>query len=452
MIIDEETETPTFEFDAAFQRKIAAHVVRDEMFMRRATGLVKKEYFEDEGLQWIVDYATAHYARFEQTPSLSIVINDIKILAASRRMKAETLDLVKPLLKDFFGPSCDLSNREYMIEQVAHFAKKSAMEAAIIRSAELLDKGDYESAKRLIDEASQVGSVEEGRCYEFYADAERRTEARIERMRSGVKTGITTGVKEIDDVLYHGGWGRGELAVLMGPPKAGKSIGLGEFAINATQAVVADRDTGYNVLYCSCENSAEIVGDRMDANVSGTIMRDLTSAPAGVRSAVTGWHGKAGKLFVHEFPTGQLRPMDIKRLIRKYQSQGIIIDLVVIDYADIMAPDEKTGAENTDSKEIYKGIRAIAQTENVAMLTATQTNREGAKATVAKVTDVSEDINRVRLADVFMILAASDSEKADDVFRLYMGAMRNSESGIMFCCKSDRKRMRFIKSISKESF
>jgi replicative DNA helicase len=441
---EEVAEAPApYEFDAAFQRKIAGHVVRDEMFMRRACDLIRKEHFEDEGLQWLVGYAADHYRRFEQTPSAEIVINDVKALKASGRMKAELLDVVIPQLKFIFGPTCDLSNRDYMVEQVARFAKKQAFEAAILKAAEMIDSGDhYDEAAKLIEDARQVGSIDEGVGYEFWSSAEERTEARIERLRTGKKNGVTTGVKELDDALAEGGWGRGELSILMGPPKSGKSIGLGEFGINASLA-------GHNVLYLSLENSARIVGDRMDANASETRMRDLASTPAGVRSSVTAKGATAGKLWIHEFPTGMMRPSDIRRLIRKYQSQGYVIDLVVIDYADIMAPDFKTGAENTDSKQIYTMIRAIGQQENCAILTATQTNRDGAKATVAKFTDVSEDINRVRLADVFIILAATDAEKADDVFRLYMAAMRNSESGVMFSCRSDRARMKFIKKIEK---
>lgn len=438
----EEEETATFEFDAPFQRKIASHVLRDEMFMRRASDLVAKEYFEDEGLQWIVGYSVEHYRRFEQVPSGEIVINDIKALKASGRIKSELLDLVLPHLKHMFSPSCDLSNRDYMVEQVARFAKKQAYERAILKSAELIDKGDnFDEVKQIIDEAARVGATDEGVSYEFWSTADKRAEQRAERLRSGIKTGITTGVKELDDALAEGGWGRGELSILMGPPKAGKSIGLGEFAVNASLA-------GHNVLYLSLENSARIVGERMDANASEFRMKDLLTTSAVART-VMDKGSKAGKLFIHEFPTGSLTPSTIRRLIRKYQSMGHTIDLVVIDYADIMAPDFRTGAENTDSKQIYTGIRAIAMEEGCAMLTATQTNRDGAKATVAKVTDVSEDINRVRLADVFMILAATDQEKADDVFRLYMSAMRNSESGVMFTCRSDRARMKFIKKIEK---
>lgn len=442
--IETETVTP-FDFDFDFQRKIAAHVVRDEQFMRMANHLVFKEHFEDLGLQWLVDHASEHFRRYEQTPAFEIIANDIKALKASGRMKPEVLDAIIPQLKYVFGPDCDLSNRDYMIEQVSRFAKKQALESAILRAADLIETGEnYDDIKGLIDSAVQVGSLDEGTAYEFWSSAAERTETRIERLRAGIKTGITTGHKDLDDSLAEGGWGRGELSILMGPPKAGKSIGLGEFAVNASLA-------GFNVLYLSLENSAKVVGDRMDANVSEVKMRDLASTPAKVRTSVEDKAVVAGKLWIHEFPTGTMCPNDIRRLVRKYQSQGFSIDLIVIDYADIMAPDYRTGAENTDSKQIYTAIRAIGQQENCAILTATQTNREGAKATVAKMTDVSEDINRVRLADAFLILAATDAEKADDVFRLYMAAMRNSESGVMFTCRSDRARMKFIKAIEKSA-
>lgn len=442
-IEEEEAPVAPFEFDEAFQKKIAAHVVRDEQFMRRASDLIHKDHFEDEGLQWLVGYASDHYKRFEQVPSAEIVVNDVKALKASGRIKPEVLDLVVPHLKTMFSPKCDLSNRDYMVEKVAHFAKKQAMEGAILKSADLIESGgDFDAIKKLIEEASTVGSVDEGVSYEFWSNADTRADARAERLRTGKKNGITTGHKELDDALAEGGWGRGELSILMGPPKAGKSIGLGEFAINASQA-------GYNVLYLSLENSARVVGDRMDANASEVKMRDLTSSPSKVSTGVKTKGVTAGKLYVHEFPTGMMAPATIRRLIRKYQSQGVVIDLIVIDYADIMAPDYRTGAENTDSKQIYTAIRAIGQQENCAILTATQTNRDGAKATVAKFTDVSEDINRVRLADAFLILAATDAEKADDQFRLYMAAMRNSESGVMFSCRSDRARMKFIRGIEK---
>lgn len=58
---------------------------------------------------------------------------------------------------------------------------------------------------------------EEGIGYDFFAQALNRKLARIEKLTGKVPpTGITTGCKELDDLLYHRGWGRKELSLLMG--------------------------------------------------------------------------------------------------------------------------------------------------------------------------------------------------------------------------------------------
>ncbi len=435
--------TVKYEFDLNFQTKILGHIVRDTSYMEICSNVVIPDYFEEMESQWIAKYAIDYFKKFNQVPSIEIIANDLKTLKASGRIKPEVLDFVKEKLKLIFNPVFDLSNREYMVETTAKFAKKKAMEEAILKAAEFIDKGlDFDAAVAEIEKASQVGATDIGVVVDYWDEVDKRVAARMDKLRSHVKTGITTGYKELDDELYHGGWGRKELSVLMGAAKSGKSIGLGQFGINASKA-------GYNVLHISLENSAEIVSDRMDANVAGIIMKDVGSKPIEIKEAITESSKTAGKLFIHEFPAETFSPSDLHRLINYYASKGIIIDLAVVDYADLMRPDFRTTDEIANSKSIYTGLRAVAQKHNIALLTATQTNRSGAKAHVAKPTDVAEDFNRVRIADVFIIIAATEKEQAEDKFRLYFGAMRNSASGVMFNCCNDKKRMRFITRFEK---
>ena len=81
------------------------------------------------------------------------------------------------------------------------------------------------------------------------------------------------------------------------------------------------------------------------------------------------------------------------------------------------------------------------------MLTATQTNREGAKANTASKTDVAESIDKTRLVDILISINADADEKARGEARLFWAASRNSEDEIGFRIKSDRSRMRFITKI-----
>jgi replicative DNA helicase len=85
--------------------------------------------------------------------------------------------------------------------------------------------------------------------------------------------------------------------------------------------------------------------------------------------------------------------------------------------------------------------------EHIALLTATQTNREGAKAAVAKMTDVADDFNKIRIADVVISINKTDEERANNEARLFFAAMRNGPSGFALKVRQDVDRMIFIKDI-----
>jgi replicative DNA helicase len=432
--------TPKYEFDADFQLKVVAMSLRDEAFLSRVDGLVSPDYFEDEHHAYLVDLVRRHYTDFRQLPSAPIVLDELRKEKAAGRLKPVFLEGVKDVLKHVYG-SPDLSNRDYTVQAVSKFAQKRAVEEGILRAAEMLDKGaPIEDIRPILSGAMDVGSIDGRPEVDYWNTFKERTDRRIAKLTSPIPTGITTGIPELDKELYHGGWGRRELSSLMGGPKAGKSIGLAHFAMNASLA-------GHNVLAVTLEVSDEITGDRLDANLSDTLMRELAESPGRVRAAGATHAAKAGVLKLREFPSGTFRPSDLRRLLRHYQSQSVIFDLIVIDYLDIMAPDQSGLEERHAMKSIYMGVRAIAQEEGPAILSATQTNRTGAKAGTATKTDVAEDFNKVRLVDIMLSINRDEDEKARNEMRLYFAAHRNGEEGFALACKTDYARMRFITKV-----
>lgn len=431
----------TYEFDAGFQRKIVAMLMRDEVFLQRVEGLVDPNYLDNEAQAWLVDLTNRHYKTYRQIPSGAIVLNEIRDSKAAGKIKEEFVDELKDVLKHVYGKP-DLSNRDYTAEQVAKFARERAIEEALMQSADIVEKkGDYEQIRKVLGTALDVGQQDGLGAIDLMGDIEERIERRLKSISATrLPSGITTGHKELDKELYHGGWGRKELTVFMGGPKSGKSIGLQHFAINAQRE-------GYNVLFVTLENSKEVTTDRMDANICDIAVKDLAANPTRVATALKAFAAKAGILKIHEFPTYTFRCSDLRRLIRKYQSQSILFDLIVVDYADIMAPEGKYEEERRGLTEIYGGLRAIAQTENAAVVTATQTNRAGAKANTATKTDVAEDINKTRLADILISINADADEKSRNEMRLFIAASRNSEDEVGFRCKSNRSHMRFISKV-----
>lgn len=430
-------------FDASFQNKVLTMALRDPVFAQRVDGLLDPRYFDFETHSYLIDLANRHFATYKQPPSAQIVVKALKDAKTAGLIKDEFVDDVRDVVKMVYSPMADLSNREWTVDEVSKFARQRAMEAAIERSIDILDKGgDFTEIDEAIKKAQSVGAHEGTGSVSFFDNIRDRIKARIARMTSTITRGITTGHREIDDLLYHKGWGRKELNVLMGGAKSGKSMALQHFAIKAAQA-------GFQVLYLTLENSKEVTQDRMDAAVAGVPMKDLDVSASSVETAVLNMAKGGGCLEIHEFAGGTCRASDIRRLLEKYKANGVQFDLLVVDYADEMAAERRYSDERFAFKEIYQGLRALGIDFNLAVLTATQTNRAGNKAPTATATDVSEDFNKVRLADVLITINATDDEKKMNQARLYLAAMRNSEGGLTIHVTQDRARQTFIGRVLK---
>lgn len=446
---DSKEEVKRFDFDEKFQTKIAALALRDDEFLRRTSHILRPEYFENAGEAKLVDIALRHFQKYNCAPDQISLVKAIKDAITLKKITKEVAPLVVSARKEVLA--ADITNRSFVEDHVISFAKQQAMAAAIIQSLDYLKRGEYTKIDELIQAATSVGVNEDGAMYDYYAKVTDRTAVRIEK-ETGVlpPQGITTGNPKLDNVLYHRGWGRKELTTIMGGAKAGKTTALIHFAKMASLA-------GFNVLYCTLEVGASIISDRMDASVAGVVMKELGGKAASVAEAVKKIGDKAGKLILHEYASGTFSPNMLRQLVQRYKTPGrnadgslrppIKFDLVVVDYADIMAPNYRTNDAIENSKGVYVDLRAIAFEENVAVLTATQTNREGFKSTVAKAEHVAEDFNKVRTVDLMISINKTEEEAARGESRLYFAASRNQESGFTIVIKQNLAMMRFIEDV-----
>jgi replicative DNA helicase len=442
--ISEDTGSPEthYKFDEAFQAKIAALCLRDTQFMQRAEGLVKPEYLENVADAILVNIANRYFAKYKKVPGdVTILTALIRHDAINKVIRKEHVGVVVARVKELIKH--DISDRDYVIDQVATFARHQAVSKAILDSVGHLDINDFDKISSALKEALDVGEHGDSTGYDYAGMIEARTEERIERAAGKLPpSGITTGYPELDRLLYHKGWGKRELSVLMGGAKAGKTTALIDFAVSA-----CGHYNRYNVLYITLEVAAKIIAERMDARISQQVMSELGSHIHDVKDKVKKFMERAGKFIIHEFPTGSMRVSDLRRLIERYKARGITFDMIVVDYADLMAPERFTDNAIENSKNVYVALRGLAMQEDLAILTATQTNREGAKKAVATMTDISEDFNKVRIADIIISINRTDEELKMNQARLYFAACRNQAGGFSIRIQQDLERMTFIKEV-----
>ena len=435
----EKGKVAKFQFDTNFQSHVCRLALRDEAFLNHTAHLLRPDYFEHVGEALLVDIALNHFREYHCLPSHA-ALNEI----LRNRVKAKTFrkdDQVATIkaAKDAYSGS--VHDREFFEDKVAEFVRHQAVTQAIYDSVDMINRGQFDKIGLAVKEALDIGVNRESEAYDYFAKIGERTEKRLEKA-AGVKgpAGITTGHAALNKLLYHGGWGRKEMVTILGGAKAGKTTALINFGLAAAL-------TGHNVLYLTLEVSEEIISDRLDACVSDIDMKSLRTRIKDVETKVAAMQARSGKFEIIQYPTGSLTCNHLRQVIERYKAKGIIFDMLVVDYADIMAPNFRYNDPIENSKSVYVDLRAIAVEENLAVLTATQTNRDGYKAAVAKAEHTAEDFNKVRIVDLMISINSTDEERASGEARLYFAASRNQEGGFTVFIKQNLSKMRFIESV-----
>jgi replicative DNA helicase len=439
----DETPVAQYDFDSDFQQRIVALMMRDPKFMRRTEGLVRPEYMDSEAMSFLVDISNSYFDKYRRIPKGRAIVAELfKDAFSAKRLREE---LRREIIETYkLINKVSLEDGDFIADKVGTFARRQAVIQAYFRSQSLIDKGDLDGAQNLMKKAFDTGSLEAFEEIDYWNGIEARTQYRKDKAAGLIKpNGITTGVPKLDKMLYHDGWGRKELSTILGAAKRGKSMGLGFFAVNASKA-------GYNALYVTLEVAGEIIAERNDANISGTDMDALESKMHEVQDSVNKEGSKTGRgeLRIVSFSSGSLTPSMLRRVIERYRADGIIFDMIAVDYADIMAPEHYTDNDIANSKQVWLGLRAIAHEEDAAVLTATQTNRDGFKKDTAKAEDTAEDFNKVRIADLMISINRSDDEKAAGEARLFIAASRNQVGEITIKITQDLSKMQFIKGVT----
>jgi len=101
-----------------------------------------------------------------------------------------------------------------------------------------------------------------------------------------------------------------------------------------------------------------------------------------------------------------------------------IPNIIVVDYADILAPENSRLEGREKHDEVWKMLKNLASSRNCLVITATQSNRATLEKKNVKASDVSEDIRKVAHVDAMFSLNQTPVEKKAGVMRIGVVAHR----------------------------
>jgi replicative DNA helicase len=191
------------------------------------------------------------------------------------------------------------------------------------------------------------------------------------------QTGVSCNIPPIDAAL--GPILPKQLVILAARPSMGKSAVASSYGLGAA-------GRGHGVLFISLEMSAEELGERIAADLCfdsecrvpyGAITAGHVSNEQGRQIARA--HVKLEQLpfEIADLATASLSRLNalVRRNARRMAAQGKKLELVIVDYLQLVRADHKTRDRYEEVSEVSRGLKALAKANNVGVLALAQLSR-----------------------------------------------------------------------------
>ena len=399
------------DFGHTFQIKSISALMKNQTFLEQIHDILDEKHYDSDSLKWVVKECKKYYDEYRKCITLDVfkvktqeVENDV--------LKLAIIENLKEVFRHIESPDLD-----FIEDKALDFFKNQTLKSAIVQSVEIMEsKGDFEQIKRLVDDALNAGT-ERNIGHEYIQHIEERYS---ETARSTVETGW-----EVIDDLTQGGLGGGELGVIVAPAGVGKTWVLAAIGANAMKR-------GKHIVHYSLELNESYVGLRYDSIFTGIANQNLKFHKEDVQSEMD---KLKGDLVIKYYPTKTASVNTLSAHLKRITTLGTQVDMVVVDYADILK-DTGTAREVRHALgNIYEDLRGLAGEFQIPVWTASQANRSALDEDVIEAQKVSESYQKIMTADFVMSLSRKVEDKIGNTGRFHVIKNRFGPDGITYPAK-----------------
>ena len=399
------------QYGKGFQLKVLGALLTDKKFLLNTRDLLRAEYFDSDAHKWIMETTVKYFDKYHTTISMDALKIELQ--------KVEN-DILQVAVKTELRNSYETTQEDlaYVIEEFTTFAKNQELKGALLNSADLLNQGDFDGIRSMIDRAMKAG-MDKNIGHEYNKDVE-------SRYRQDYRPTVPTPWPVLNEGIQ-GGWGPGDLIIVFGNPGGGKSWTMVAAAAHAVQM-------GFNVNYYTLELGEDYVGKRFDCYFTGYSIEDVNKHRKEVEEVVS---KLPGKLIVKEYPPKGASINTIKSHIQKCMDVEHKPDLIVIDYVDYLkAPSKGRFAERKDEiDDVFIATKGLAKELKIPILTPSQVNRMGAKDDVIEGDKAAGSYDKMMVADICLSLSRKKEDKVLGTGRIHVMKNRYGMDGMTYDAK-----------------
>ena len=385
--------------DLDFEGMLISQLLLSGALIDKVADKLEPEWFKDSANREIFTNLVDLTNQYGKLPHISTVAMHIKDNIKNPAVVKRTSDL----LKEYNAKP--IQDHEYIVDRTETWARESAFYSAIelaIQSADTNTNVTTDQVIAAMTNASTLDfSVDLG--HDYFADAAKRYDMIKTKVN---KLEFTLGI--LNDIT-NGGIERKTYNQILAGTNVGKTLIMTNLALDYTMQ-------GLNVLYISLEMDAEKLGINIDARNTSTSISDVEHIEKAKYLDILENLGSStqGKLKIKQFPSASKNVNHFRALCRELKlHENFVPDVVFIDYIGLMTSTRIAASSGTNAyyKAISEELRGWAIEDNIALWSASQTNRGGRNSANIELTDASESIGQYDAAD--FVLGAMRTPELD---------------------------------------
>ena len=400
------SETLT-QFGTSFQSKIIASLMSDVKFIQTISDILEPDMFDSDSNKWLVKSIREYFYEYKKQPTLEVIkykIDDID----NDVLKSGVVEKLRDVWKNI-----EATDLEFVQSETLDFCKNQTLKNAILESVDMLENKDYDGIKSTIDNAMKAGTTRD-LGHDYIPSLEMRLE-------ESARITVATPWDVVNDIT-DGGLGAGELGVIVAPAGIGKS-----WTLQALGSEVIKK--GKTVVHYSLELNENYVGLRYDSIFSGVTTANIKYHKEDVEKKLS---HLPGKLLIKYFPTKAASVQTLGAHLKQIELSGVDIDMVIVDYADILMPTGNFKEKRHAIGNIYEDLRGLAGELEIPIWTASQANRSALEEDVIGADKVAEDYSKVMTADFVMSMSRKVEDKIANTGRFHVIKNRFGIDGVTY--------------------
>lgn len=385
----------------------------------------KKDFFTIEPYRKVYEIITRCKA---------ILPQDVLYKYIKREVPEEERDIFKTYVERIYDENLrniDRKSISVFVETLKTLYESRIVLKGINDVLKTVETFDIHKAKKTLRSALMTDTQTDRKNYgEYLEDMEDRM-AEIKRKRDNPRLymGVPTGLRELDNLS--GGLQKGELGIIVAGTGVGKSLALGNLALNAWKL-------GYNVLFVSLEMTKHQIEFRFDSRVTRINHTKFRKAEV-TDDEMDLWKQKLQNLRQKKtnylelvcMPRGCTSAEIEEEALKIQAKRKAPVELIIVDYINLMSSNDKRHGDKKDWKnqaEVGWNLKELCMEFNglgVPIWTANQLTDEGNEAEDIKAHHLKYARAISEVASLILALNQSDDDILDGIMKLWFVKVRD---------------------------